>query len=105
MFRVDDRTTCMDYPGAKRSEHVTDIAWKPANKQLVRLTREFALKTRMQRSYLPGENSLLSFLVPKLIGRCDQSEKKETKQGVCANMCRPGLNGSTRRMFCSRMAY
>ena len=81
MFRVDDRTTCMDYPGAKRSEHVTDIAWKPANKQLVRLTREFALKTRMQRSYLPGENSLLSFLVPKLIGRCDQSEKKETKQG------------------------
>ena len=79
MFRVDDRTPCMDYPGAKRSEHVTEIAWKPASKQLIRLTREFALKVRMQRAYFPGENSLLSFLVPKLIGYGAQSEEKEAK--------------------------
>ena len=80
MFRVDDRMSCIDYPGAKRSEHVTEIAWKPANKQLIRLTREFALKTRMQRAYLPGENALLSFLMPKLIGQCDKNEEKEIKQ-------------------------
>ena len=34
----------------------------------------------MQRAYLPGENALLSFLVPKLIGQCDKNEEKENKQ-------------------------
>ena len=70
MFRVDKSLNYSDYPGVRGKGALTNnIAWKPAKKQLIQLTTDFALKTRIHEAYFPGEEVLLDLIAPKLSGR------------------------------------